>query len=332
MEPTVSVVMPVRNGGAYLEAAVGSILGQTLHQIELIVVDDHSSDGAIERLSSKDDRLMVLKNAGRGVSIAFNTGLACARGKFIARMDADDIALPDRLEKQLGYLQAHPDVAICGACVEIFGEAGVAEGNRRYQAWLNSIRSPECIRRELFIESPIPNPSAMFRREALAALGGYHDPCWPEDYDLYLRADGMGLKMGKPEGILLRWREHPGRLTRSSDRYGLNHFQAAKAHYLARHRLAGKGPVVIWGAGPTGRRMHDLLAREGIRVQGFLEVHPRRVGGHKRGLPVWPLERIETLGGSFVLVAVGTPGARKKIRAFMGKRTWHEGVDYLFVA
>jgi len=272
--PAVSVILPVRDGGDYLASAVDSILGQSFSDLELILVDDHSADNAIGGLSIDDPRLLLLENPGRGVSSAFNAGLSHARGGFIARMDADDISKPGRISSQHRYLQSHPDVDICGACVEIFTDGEVAGGNLRYQDWLNACRSPEQIHRELFIESPIPNPTAMFRREAVQRLGGYGDPDWPEDYDLFLRADALGMRMGKPEPILLRWREHPNRLTRNDERYELARFQAAKAHFLCKHRLPGKGPVVLWGAGPSGRLMHDLLLGEGTRCMVFWRCTP----------------------------------------------------------
>ena len=324
--------MPVRNGGAFLAGAVQSLLDQSLQEFELLLVDDHSSDGAIDRLHRNDDRLVVLSHEGAGVSSAFNAGLARARGQFIARMDADDIASRDRLEQQVSFLRLHEDIDICGACVEIFSEQKIAGGNERYQAWLNNLRTPQAIRREMFIESPIPNPTAMFRSTALRSLGGFHDPEWPEDYDLYLRADARGIKMGKPPGCLLRWREHPGRLTRTEDRYSQGNFQAAKAHYLANSRLPGDEPVVIWGAGPGGRLMHDLLQGEGTAIKGFLDIHPRRIGGQKRGLPIWPLDKLSALADSFILVAVGTAGVRPEIREFMDRHARIEGEDYLFVA
>jgi len=332
MKTLVSVVMPVRNGGDWLNPAVKSILGQSLAQLELILVDDHSEDRAIERLAADDPRLRVLKSEGRGVSSAFNTGMSQASGAYVARMDADDIALPARLERQVEYLESKPEVGICGTCVEIFTDGALAGGNIRYQDWLNSCRTPQAIHRELFIESPIPNPTAMFRRETLQQLGAYADPDWPEDYDLYLRADALGIQMGKPEAVLLRWREHQSRLTRCDARYTLERFQAAKAHYLAKHRLQGRGPVVIWGAGPSGRLMHDLLREEGVSIAGFLEVHPRRIGGLKRGLPMWPIEHVDQLEDAFVLVAVGAAGAREEIRQFMQDRKKEEGEEYLFVA
>jgi len=331
LKPTVSVILPVHNGGAYLAGAVSSILSQSFLDLELLLIDDRSDDGALAALNATDSRMRVLSSGQAGVSHAFNHGLANASGGFIARMDADDLSLPGRLEQQLHYLDCHPEVDLCGGCIEIFSDQPLGEGNRRYQSWLNACRTPEKIHRELFIESPIPNPTVMFRRDAIDRLGGYLDPDWPEDYDLFLRADEAGMKMGKPDDALLKWREHSHRLTRTDPRYEINRFQAAKAHFLVRYRLCDR-PVIIWGAGPTGRQMHDLLDAEGAEIHGFLEVHPRRIGGSKRGLPVWPIEHVSGLKDERVLVAVGAAGAREKIGEFMAEQKKTEGSDYLFVA
>ena len=176
-------------------------------------MDDHSSDNAIGQLAQTDSRIKILESTGTGVVRAFNQGMHASKGLFVARMDADDIALPQRLETQVNFLRDHPAIGICGACVEIFSTTGIQGGNARYQDWLNSVRTAEQVHRELFIESPIPNPGAMFRRDVLIGLGGYREVDWPEDYDLFLRADQAGIRMAKPEPILLRWREHKNRLT-----------------------------------------------------------------------------------------------------------------------
>lgn len=332
MQPAVSVILPVRDGGKFLAGAVHSILGQSLRALELILVDDHSKDGSVGSLQGKDSRLVIVESPGDGVSSAFNAGLSRARGRYVARMDADDIALPERLQAQLDYLEEHPGIDICGARVEIFSAAVLGGGNERYQSWLNACCSPQQIRRSLFIESPIPNPTSMFRREALNRLGGYQDPDWPEDYDLYLRADERGMRMGKPQQILHRWREHPGRLTHNDPRYARERFQAAKAFYLARKQLDRNAPVLIWGAGPGGRLFYDLLSARGTAMKGFLDVHPRRIGGQKRGLPVWPIGHVAESMENFILVAVGTAGVRPEIRAFLQNHGRREGEDYLFVA
>lgn len=331
MQPLISVVMPVRNGGRYLDAAVDSILSQSHARLELILVDDNSTDNAISELDKFDRRLKIMQTDKAGIANTFNTGFAHSKGKYVARMDADDLSMKQRLECQLDYLELNPAVDIVGCCVEIFSENGLQGGLQRYQRWLNSVREPCQVHRQIFIESPLPNPGTMFRREALEQLGGYRQMEWAEDYDLYLRADAAGLQMGKPNSILLRWREHDLRVTHTGDFYRHEQFMRAKAHFLVHHRLKASA-VIIWGAGPTGRKMHDLIVAEGGVVEGFIEVHPRRIGGQKRTLPVWAVDKIEEKGLPMVLVAVGAAGARDKIAAFMEARNRTEGRDYLFVA
>lgn len=331
MKPLVSVVMPVHNGGEYLQAAVDSILTQSHSKLELVLVDDHSTDTAVQSLIKTDPRLKIVASEGRGVVNAFNTGFTYCKADYIARMDADDVSLRDRLMYQLDYLEQNPAVDIAGCCVEFFSENGIQGGLERYQSWLNTLRTPLDIHQQIFIESPMPNPGSLFRRAALEQVGGYREAGWPEDYDLYLRADAAGLQMGKPDKILLRWREHANRLTHTDPIYSREQFMRAKAHFLVHHRLQGQA-VIIWGAGPTGRVMHDLITAEGGQVRGFLEVHPRRIGGQKRGLPVWAIEKMAEADLPMVLVAVGAAGAREEITAFMDTHRRLAGRDYLFIA
>ena len=331
MSPLVSVVLPVRDGGDYLSQAVDSILSQTFENLELLLVDDHSTDGAIPALDKSDPRLKILKSHGQGVVDASDTGFAHCLGEYIARMDADDISLPGRIYHQLDYLGRNPSIDIAGCCVEIFSEQGIQGGLKRYQKWLNSVRTPEQVHHQIFIESPLPNPGLMFRQAALQQLGGYRNKQWPEDYDLLLRADAAGIQMGKPEPVLLRWREHERRLTHTDSLYKRENFMQAKSHFIVHHRLHGRS-VVIWGAGPTGRLMFDLITAEGGKTEGFIEVHPRRIGGQKRGLPVWPIKKVESLGGAMLLIAVGAAGARQEIESYLRKHDKIPGRDYLFVA
>ena len=331
MSPLVSVVLPVRNGCKFLSQAVDSILSQSFENLELLLIDDHSTDNAISALDQSDPRLKVFNSKGNGVVDASNTGFELGRGRYIARMDADDISLPSRIQCQLDYLDKHPEVDISGCCVEIFSEAGIQGGLERYQTWLNSVCEPEQIHQQMFIESPLPNPGLMFRKVALQQLGGYRSNRWPEDYDLLLRADAANMRMGKPEPVLLRWREHETRLTHTDSLYDRKNFMQAKSHFLVHHRLQGR-TVIIWGAGPTGRLLFDLITAEGGKVEGFIEVHPRRIGGLKRGLPVWPVDKVKTLGNSMLLLAVGTAGAREEIADYLDKHNKIPGQDYLFAA
>src|SRR5215468_4339999 len=121
--PLISVIMPVYNGGTYLAAAVDSIRDQTLGDFELLAIDDQSTDGSAAYLalaSRQDARIRVVSNPNKGLVEALNLGLSLARGEFVARMDADDLSLPTRFERQVAFLRQHADIAILGtalACI-----------------------------------------------------------------------------------------------------------------------------------------------------------------------------------------------------------------------
>jgi glycosyltransferase involved in cell wall biosynthesis len=327
----ISVVMPVHNAGDHLCQAVQSIMLQSYRNFELIIVDDHSTDKAIEKLQCNDARIKKVSSPRRGVVHAMRYGASQALGSYIARMDADDQALPKRLEVQLEFLKQNPDIGIVAAQVEIFSDKELGEGFQVYQDWLNSVCTPEQIRCEMYVESPLPNPSVMFRREVYEQLGGYHDSEWAEDYDCWLRASAMNIKMAKPKGILLRGRDHGHRLTRTDERYSLDNFMRAKVHYLATSMLDGKN-VVIWGTGPTGVQLHDMLREQNINITGFIDIHPRRIGGVKRELPVWPMDKVDELDNEIILGAVGSRGARDEIREFLSNKGKQEGKGFLFVS
>lgn len=329
--PRVSVLLPVRNGNAWLIEAVSSILGQTLGKLELIVIDDGGNEAILPGLP-RDPRIRLIGNRGRGIVAALNSGAAVARAELLARMDADDIALPERLERQIDLLEREPELGIVGARVAIFTEAGApAGGYRTYQDWINSLNTADAIAREIFVESPIPHPTAIIRRSLFERLGGYHDTPWAEDYDLWLRAHATDVAMAKPDGILLRWRDHDGRLSRTDRRYTRAGFTRAKAHYLARTRLRRRA-AVIWGAAPTGAALHDALIAEGVRVTGFIDIDPRKIGGRKRGKPVWSPTAVAELDGELILGAVGARGARASIRSALAGLGKREGTDFLMTA
>ena len=338
MASLISVIMPVHNAGAYLEEAVASILDQKNISLELILVDDHCSDGAIENLPkelTQDHRLKLVSSKSHGVVAAMAAGYAKARGDYIARMDADDISLPHRLFAQLTYLQSNPEIGIAGGQIKIVSESIVAEGFSLYEQWLNQLCSPQEIERELFIESPIPNPTAFFRRETYELLNGYQDTEWAEDYDMWLRAHALGIKMGKPDGVLLHWREHDLRLTHNDSRYDNKLFIKARAYYLSRSDYLNERKAIIWGTGPTGVYIYDILVEQKIEVEAFIEVNPRRVGGLKRGVPVIHYSEINQYthdNNALIIGAVGARGARAEIRQALLNMGKEEGSDFLFAA
>jgi hypothetical protein len=202
----------------------------------------------------------------------------------------------------------------------------------RYAAWLNGLVTPELVARDLLVESPLVHPASVIRAGALAAAGGWRDGPFPEDYDLWLRLSAAGGRLTNIPRVLLRWRESAHRLTRTDPRYALERHVALKCAFLARHVLAGRTEVALWGAGDTGRAFADALAAEGIRVSLFLEVDRKKIGRTVRGAPVVSYEEARRARGIPLLVAVGAPGARDLIRAELAKGGFREPEDFRCVA
>lgn len=339
--PSVSVVMPARNAVATLGTAVDSLRQQDLGEFRIVLVDHGSEDGTgqlMEDFAREDARIRVFRATGRFVEAA-NLAWREAPGEFIARMDADDIAHPSRLRRQRDFLVDHPDLAGCGTLVRIrrrleSGEIVPCDGGyQRYEHWINGIVSPEAIAAQRFIDSPLPNPTMMLRREVLEDAGGYADPEWAEDYDLWLRLFEQGHRLGKVPEVLLDWLDGPTRATRSQDRYSLALFQEAKAHYLSRHPMVREKGVVICGAGPTGKDLAKRLRRYEVVIHAFLEVNERQIGQRIAGLPVLHSDCADEFADRAVmLAAAGRAPARETIRQLITGAGFREGEDFFCVA
>ena len=334
--PLVSVLLPVCNGAATLDDALDSLVAQSLPDVEIVVVDDGSTDNTAQVLRRRGDVLRVVSLPHVGLLAALNRGLEHCRGRYLARMDADDICLPHRLQQQIEVLEADDRIGVCGTQVEAFPAGDVAEGFRLYVDWQNGLLTHEQIVRELFVESPIAHPSAMMRTDELRALGGYAEHGWAEDYDLWLRYHAAGRRFAKVGQPLVRWREHPERATRTDSRYSTDNFLRAKAHYLVRGPLQDRDALVVWGAGQTGRRLSRYLSDGGRQADLFVDIAPRRIGSTVRDVPIVGPEDLDGAWSRWqrpiLLTAVASRGARQLIRDQLRRMGWVEGREFLCAA
>ena len=255
--PRLSVLLPVRDAAASLDACLDSLAAQTLADHEVVAVDDGSRDGSGEILQARarsDPRLRVLDTPPRGLVPALNLALGEARAPLVARMDADDRARRDRLLLQAERLEGDAAVDVLGCRVRLAGTgAPPGEGMRAYVRWQNALLDHDAMARDRFVESPLVHPSVAMGTATLRGLGGWRAFDGPEDYDLWLRAFDAGLRFAKLADVLLDWNDSPGRLTRTDPRYAPARFLALKLEWLARGLLAGRRPAVVWGAGPVGK-------------------------------------------------------------------------------
>lgn len=197
--------MPAYNAERYIEEAIESILKQTFRDFEFIIIDDCSSDRTweiIQSFAQKDARIVALRNEkNMRISLTLNKGIEMARGTYIARMDADDWSYPYRLEKQVVFMDAHPEVGVSGGSMEVCDANMRRIGERRYNL------TDSDIRRKLFRYSPFSHPLAVFRTSILRENAFVYGPSLAiaEDYDLYFRI-GTVSSFGNLPDILIKYR------------------------------------------------------------------------------------------------------------------------------
>jgi glycosyltransferase involved in cell wall biosynthesis len=322
------VLLPVRGEERYLAECLESLSAQTLSDFEVLVVDDGSTDASAAIAAEharRDPRFRVVRQEPAGMVAASERARAEARAPLIARMDADDFALPERLELQVAAIEEE-GLAAVGGQVEYFPSP--SDGMRAYADWLNSLVTVEAALRDLWVECPLPGPGLMARAE----LVSYRDRGWPEDYDLVLRIWERGGRFRNVDRLVHRWRDHPERLTRTQPAYRLEAFRRCKVHFLRRTLLAEGRAAVIWGAGPTGKAFaRDLLAA-GTPLAAFVEVDPRKLGKRIHGAPVVPFANAADFGSALSLGAVSGPEGRARVRELAADHGLVEGKDFVAVA
>ena len=352
MTPDLHLLMPIYNARGTLSEVLGSLRAQTLDSWRCLLIDDGSTDGSVaiaREAARRDRRFEVVERPHAGIVAALNAGLqavglppsAFERGSdtpaLIARIDADDPALPTRLAAQVAHMRAHPDIDLVACQCSVFKSDGdeVGAGMLRYMGWANGVLSPEAHRLGRFIESPIAHSSVTARPWIFAA--GYRpDLPWAEDYDLWLTRLAQGARFSKLPEVLMRIRDDPDRTSRHDPRCTQQAFLACKLHHLRQSRLRGVREVILWGAGRVGKRWLRALPEAGVAVPAVVDLHPRKIGKVIHGARVIAPEdlpaALSKLSDPCFLVAVGAEGAREDIRARTSALGLCEEKDYLFVA
>lgn len=259
--PRISVAMSVYNNAVYLSHAIESILAQTFGDFEFLIVDDGSTDDSgaiIDRFAADDPRIAPIHQANAGLIASLNRVIDVARAPLIARMDGDDIALPERFERQIAFLDANPSIGVLGTGCTVIEEDGRPSTYR-----FENVVSTEAILDDLQNGPPLCHPSVMMRRDAVRSVGGYHRAyrhC--EDYDLWLRLSEHVRMANLPDRLLL-YRHSASQV---SNRHAYTQkIGAAIAWQAHLERLAGRpDPTETLDALPPMEELDALFGREGV--------------------------------------------------------------------
>lgn len=213
--PLVSVILPVYNAERFLREAIDSILTQTFRDFELILLNDGSTDGSEAIIQSyQDKRIVYLKNEkNEGLVYTLNKGIDTAKGQYIARMDADDVAVRERLERQLGYLRTKKDIGVVASAIQFINEKGALQGPWALDA---KTITPVQIRSVMARECCIAHPSVMARSSLMKRFKYNPTQKNIEDYDLWLRMMNGSIGFAKIDQPLLWYRIHPTSITQAS--------------------------------------------------------------------------------------------------------------------
>lgn len=254
--PTISVILPVYNSAPYLAATIESILAQTLPDFELIVLNDGSTDNSVAIIHSfSDNRIRYLEQPNRGLVYTLNRGISEARGRYIARIDADDLCLPERFAKQAAWLDAHPQTALAGCFVTFINEQGEETG-----IWpedRNNYTAAQ-IRHTLPYLNCMAHPGIMARTEVMRAYRYNPAQQHIEDYDLWLRMQAEGEVMEKVPEVLLLYRVHTTSITSinlKKKNVFYKHFHCKRRYLAARF---GKGKCNSFDRAVLAGMLKDL--------------------------------------------------------------------------
>lgn len=253
--PQISVVMPVHNGLPFLDESIKSILAQTLSDFEFVILDDASTDGSAELLrewEKRDARIRLHTSSKRlGLAGSSNAVVSKTRTPILARMDADDIAHPDRLRRQLDIMDSRPDIAVIGSlCNGIDAGGRIVRPRDRWRL----------VRRSIYI--PFPHGSAMFRRDVFDAVGGYNENAKrAEDQDLFSRMAARGRVVTLPD-VLYSYRYHSGNATLLNGTHAVGESHSQNGHALAAFYMLGA--MRLW-AGDPPRLLQPMIDNKSLK-------------------------------------------------------------------
>ena len=264
----ISILIPFKNTAPFFRECIDSILAQSHSAFEIIAVDDHSDDDSLEIIKSySDKRIQVFKNEGIGILPALQTAQKHATGKFITRMDADDVMPKDKLFVLLSALKQKGQGYVATGMVQYFGKEKVSEGYKKYENWINKVCAKNSFYEEIYRECVVASPNWMMHKEDFDLISGFKEIQYPEDYDMVFKWKKAGLQIHGIKRITHLWREHKNRTSRTNIHYQQASFFKLKTSYFLRENKNKN--IVLLGAKKKGRIIAKILTSQNIKFRWF---------------------------------------------------------------
>jgi glycosyltransferase involved in cell wall biosynthesis len=317
-----------------LDAAIRSITTQTSTDWEFLLINNASSDESTaiaNAWATRDPRIRVVDEPTIGIAHALNTGLKYTTNPLIARMDADDLAHPERLARQVAYMNEHPEVGVLGTRTRFETTVEKSSGMAWFVNWQNGILTPHEHYVKRFVDAPVAHPTVMFRRDLVDRFGGYNTGPLPEDHELWLRWMHAGVRFAKLPKELLTWHDHAHRLSRTHANYTVDAFFTTKAKWIAAwytRKYTDQRPIIIAGTSSLCRDRAQKLEAEGLRIHAFTDVKKREVPGYD----FIAHDALPPAGKALVISFISQRGTGDRIAEYLASRGLVEGDDFILAA
>ncbi len=306
----VSIIIPFKNPGKYFKPCLESIKNQSYQHFEVLMIDDHSDKEDVEvakMAQMKDERFQLHRSNGLGIISALQTGLDLAKGDLISRMDADDLMTKDKIELMHSALQKLNQKSVCTAFVSYFSsEKEIQDGFKKYENWLNKLTAEESNFTQIYKECTIPSPCWMAKKIDIENIGGFKSLSYPEDYDLAFKMFYSKFKIVSVKKVLHYWRDHPNRISRTSETYKMENFTPLKIKYLLENEIK-REQVILWGAGKKGKRIAKQLLEKKVPFDWITE-NPNKKGKSIYGKFVQDLSRLKNKNQKVIICAISQKG------------------------
>jgi glycosyltransferase involved in cell wall biosynthesis len=272
--PNVSIIMPVRNAGKWIQATLDSILKQSMVDWELIAVLDDSTDDSeliLQALACNDERLKIYSSPKKGIIPTLQFALEKSTGTYISRMDADDIMPSERLSIMLAAVPQEKNPFVVTGLVNYFSDAELSVGYQNYENWLNERVLHKDHYDHIYRECIIASPNWLCRRSDLHDYSIFDDLIYPEDYHITFKWYAQNFRIISINRSTLLWREHPERTSRTSVHYQQKSFFHLKIKQWAENEYQQGDSVAVLGKGQKAKLCLDILQSEGINALQYVQ-------------------------------------------------------------